>query len=415
MTTTQNPSCSCNAQTVSPVDQPQQTDDQPPELAEWPVYMCSVPADWEPKSGSALPPNAKRFNNGRIAVEVATMLNREILKQSTDGTVQSWFIRISKRSEVQGVISVSIPAYLGWKPVDAHDMPPAQLTIKGMLADARREVAAMNQALSDDQYKEHRFYIGFSISAVPEWKQKPAQPEKVEADPVKDQERKKEFGTIYLVDIPSDYDASSSWKALPSLFQKVKNKEIAKIAAVGGNQRILNRSQDGTVQSWYAVVEAVGGFGIVQISLPDGWKPADVYDMPKAFNMIEGRKERTEYIKTLNQQLDRITNKKSRKRAYSALRVFRPETTEDQPDAKPEPQTVPAERKPISAGTPVADWEQFIPQGGNPVTVSGIRYASDDRQPLTAVDLLKRHGLEIHQVNVDQREKRIERFLSEMK
>ncbi|HBL43638.1 MAG TPA: hypothetical protein DDZ90_09625, partial [Planctomycetaceae bacterium] len=69
------------------------------------------------------------------------------------------------------------------------------------------------------------------------------------------------------------------------------------------------------------------------------------------FNVIEGRKERTEYLKTLNYQLDRVTNKKWRKRAYSALRVFRPETREDQPEAKPEPQavpqTVPAEQKPI--------------------------------------------------------------------
>jgi hypothetical protein len=418
----------------------QQTSDQVPDQMEWPIYMIAVPTDWEPKSGSALPPNAKRFNKGRIAVEVATMLNREILKQSTDGFVQSWYIRISKRSERQGVVSVSIPAYLGWKPADEHDRPPAQLTIKGMLADIRHEVAAMNQALSDDQYKAHRFFIGFSISAVPEWDQKPAQPEAVEADPVSKQDAKpqkqktpfkdkrvskRETGPVYLIDVPSDYQPFS-WKSFPGIFQRLKCLPIAKLAAIEGNQRILDRSQNGTVKAWYIVVEISGGFGIVQITPPQGWKPADAYDMPEAFSVIQDRIERTAYIKTLNQQLDRITNKKTRKRAYSALRVFRPETTEDQPEPKPEPQAVP----------------QTVPadQNGHSVTVSGVRAVpaekpikryqftgelvsvsdpastiKEDPKPETADALLKRHGLEIHQVNVDQQKKRLERYLSEMK
>ncbi|HAH47169.1 MAG TPA: hypothetical protein DCM07_20400, partial [Planctomycetaceae bacterium] len=261
------------------------------------------------------------------------------------------------------------------------------------------------------------------LDRVPD-KEDPKQPETVEADPVSSQERKREFGPIYLVDVPSNFDSSFSWKALPSICQKLRNKEIAKIAAIDGNQRLLSRSQDGTVQTWYAVVEAVGGFGIVQVRIPTGWKPADEYDMPKPFNVIEGRKERTEYLKTLNYQLDRVTNKKWRKRAYSALRVFRPETREDQPEAKPEPQAVP----------------QTVPaeQNGHTVTVSGVlttdkpvkRFTftgelvsvsdpastiKDDPKPETADALLKRHGLEIHQVDVDQQKKRLERYLSEMK
>jgi hypothetical protein len=374
MSTTQNPSFVCDTLHSSPVNQrstdweslqPQQTSDQAPDQMEWPIYMIAVPTDWEPKSGSALPPNAKRFNSGRVAVEVAAMLNREILKQSTDGTVQSWYVRISKRSERQGVVSVSIPAYLVWKPADEHDRPPAQLTIKGMLADARHEVAAMNQALSNDQYKAHRFFIGFSISAVPEWDPKPAQPETVEADPASKQDAKpekqktpfkdkrvskRETGPVYLIDVPSDYQPFS-WKSFPGMFQRLKCLPIAKLAAIEGNQRILDRSQNGTVKAWYIVIEISGGFGIVQITPPEGWKPVDAYDMPEALSVIQDRIERTAYIKTLNQQLDRITNKKTRKRAYSALRVFRPETRGDQPEAKPEPQavpqTMPADQKPV--------------------------------------------------------------------
>ncbi len=416
MTTTQTPSCSCHVQTSSPVDQvTQQASDQPPEFAEWPVYMVCVPTDWEPKSGSALPPDAKRFNNGRVAVEVATMLNREILKQSTDGFVQSWYIRISRGSERQGVVSVSIPAYLGWKPADEHDRPPAQVTIKGLLADARREVAAMNQALSDDHYKGHRFYLGFSISVVPEWAQESQKPETVEADPVSKQDAKPEQqksvkssgpvdgAWVYLIDVPCDYN-EFSWKSLPKVdgFKRRKNCRLAMIEALQANQLIYDRAKARPVRVWYVVVKVSGGYGIVQIK--GDFCPRDAYDMPQPFITTS---QHIKTVKELNTILDRGTYTKGRKRAYVAVQFdrlvnFRESRVDElKPEPKPEPQAVP----------------QTVPadQNGHTVTVSGVRAVSGDCQPLTAVDLLKRHGLEIHQVNVDQQKKRLERFLSEMK
>ncbi|QDU15497.1 hypothetical protein CA11_33220 [Gimesia maris] len=407
--------------------QSQQTG-QPPELAEWPVFMCHIPSDWEPKSGSALPPNAKRFKSGRMAVEVAAILNREILNQSTGGTVQSWYIRISKRSNKQGVIRVSIPGYLDWKPSSEYDMPESQLTIKGKLSAVRGEVSKMNQSLSDDKYKEHRFYIGFALDRVPD-KNDPKQPETVEADPVETQERKPEVqkpvkqssnaggAWVYLIDVPCDYN-HFSWKSLPKTddFQRRKNGRLAMIEALQANQRIYDRAKARPVHVWYVVVKVSGGYGIVQIK--GEFCPRDAYDMPQPFFTTSQSIKR---VKELNTILDRGTYTKGRKRAYVAIQFDRNinfrESRVDQPDAKPEPQAVPQTapaEKPIPP-FPGPDWKEFIPKDSNSISVSGVRYVSEDSQSLTAVDLLKRHGLEIHQVNVDQRDERLKQLFGEIR
>lgn len=167
--------CVCDTHHVSPVDvfqrstnwedlQPKQTADLMEIGYDWPVYLIHVPADWVPTSPSVLPPSAKRFSKAIIAAEVTALLNRDILKRSKNGKVQSWYIRIGRSSRKQGVVSLDIPNYYNWFPSNEYEMPPAHFTMKGGAGERNRELALMNRRLFDEsQQRTHRAYIGLSI------------------------------------------------------------------------------------------------------------------------------------------------------------------------------------------------------------------------------------------------------------
>ena len=408
MSTTLNPSCVCDTHHVSPVDQlfqrstdflaldPEQQKQVEPTEAyhEWPIYLVDVPEDWEPNSPNALPPSAKRFKNVRIASQVAAILNRDLLDRSETGYVQSWHIRISK-----GVVSISIPAYLKFKPVNEYVMPPANFTLNESLSTTLTEIALMNLRLVEvDKQRTRRAYIGYSIEHELN-REHCIHEQPVKQPVVTIQKQPNQCGAVYLVDVPSNYEPYS-WKSLPGSFQRVKDCEVAKVAAIRANQRIISKA-NGIVQAWYIVAIISGGYGIVQITPTYGWIPADAYDTPVAMVDIQGQEQRKQYIKDLNKVLDKKTYGKSRKRAYAAIPVVRPEELRElRPDEqrpKAEPQKIPAEQKPIPPSPPFPgpEWEKMIPpKNGNSVEITGIQSPQE-----TADDLLKRHGLELHKRN----------------
>jgi hypothetical protein len=173
MHTSLNPSCVCSTLHETPVEQlfQQSTDwentqpvKQSAERAEgWPIYYVDVPREWEPGSTSAIPPNAKRFNNFKIASEVAAMLNRDILKKRNGGSVWSWYIRIKKRSDRQGIICVNVPGYQKWKPASAYELPPTKFVLMGTESEAAKGLDLINSRLSASQGRPQRAFIMYSI------------------------------------------------------------------------------------------------------------------------------------------------------------------------------------------------------------------------------------------------------------
>ncbi|QGQ21211.1 hypothetical protein F1728_00150 [Gimesia benthica] len=325
----------------------------PPEtVPEYPVYLVSVPASFAPDSWHTVPPGANHYPSGEVAAEVVAVMNRAIIRASRDGGVSRWYIRLRKST---GGASISVSLKEPFFPRSEYDMPPAFMTMRGQVMQWKGVIADLNERLSraeNNKGKVMRAYVAHSIRPdelrpIPTGDQPEAEsvssggdagPQIEQAkngfvspkghnvpsgDPAPKQHQP---GSIYLVDVPSDYEPFN-WKSLPGSFQKVKDKQAAKDAAVGQNRRLLGRSAHGIVYAWYIVVTAPKSYGIVQVNIPAGWRPIDAYDMPEPMTVIHEKKRRKESVTKLNQQLDR-DHSKGRKRAYVAIPIERPEAIE---------------------------------------------------------------------------------------
>ncbi|QDU50275.1 hypothetical protein [Gimesia panareensis] len=357
MSTQLSPSCVCNSHHVPTVEQlyqqatnwPALETSQPvvsgirsedpltdsEQMPEYSVYLVNVPASFEPITWKTIPPGANHYPSNLIAAEVVALLNREKIKASPDGTVKSWFIRLRKST---GGASISVSLNVPWKPKSEYDMPPAFLTMRGPVKQWREVIADLNQRLRQaptNRGTVQRAYVAHSIH--PEELGPEIQPEQesdnsgeitgLQADQAGSVKHQADTtssiwcqpGSVYLVDVPKDYEPYS-WKSLPGSFQRLKDCELAQLAAVRANRRLLERSIHGAVFAWYVVVEVSGGYGIVQVSIPDGWTPADEHDRPEPMTVIQERAKRKQFIKGLNQQLDKGCSR-GRKRAYAAVPI----------------------------------------------------------------------------------------------
>ncbi|QDT89172.1 hypothetical protein [Gimesia algae] len=217
---------------------------------------------------------------------------------------------------------------------------------------------------------------------------------------------------VYLVNIPEGFD-SKSWRTAPPHTKHFKTARMAARVAAMLNCELIENSKDGTVRTWNIRIKAGSGYGVVSMVLRDSgdWTPRDEYDLPPAFIRLDGdRQYSREIVGQLNAKLENCPPQEKRLRAYIARSIHPGDMEPYEKEATPEPQAVPqtdpAEDKPIKR-------YQFT---GELVSVSDpARTIKDDPKRETADALLNRHGLEIQQVKADQREKRIERFLSEMK
>lgn len=187
MSTTQNPSCVCDTNHVSPVDHlfQRSTTFQAPDVAEsatigpgfsdevlklrrtshlWPVYLVNIPAGFDSKSWRTAPPHTKHFKTARMAARVAAMLNCELIENSKDGIVRTWNIRI-KAGSGYGVVSIVLRDGTEFKPRDEYDMPIAFIRLDGDRQYVRDIVGQLNARLENcpPEEKRLRAYIARSI------------------------------------------------------------------------------------------------------------------------------------------------------------------------------------------------------------------------------------------------------------
>ena len=128
----------------------------------WPVFLTTVPADWEPDSWRTIPPNTQRFKKAGVASKVGAVLNQELINSSSDGTVKRWFIRVKFNGKF-GL--VNIPVQGTWRPSGPYDMPPAFIRIDGPSEECKRVVGELNsEFFGNPETRNRRAYIGRSIS-----------------------------------------------------------------------------------------------------------------------------------------------------------------------------------------------------------------------------------------------------------
>lgn len=186
MSTTLSHSCVCDTHHVSPVEQLFQRStnwsaleavEAPPigtpgpgevlrvdaPRHNWPVYLVNVPEDWKPDSWRSVPPNTPSYKKAKTAAEIAAILNRERIKNSKDGFVSHWHIRVRVGSRYANLsVSLTTP----WKPNDEYDLPPAFIRIDGPRDQCMQIVGDLNYRLNQCEAGEvrKRAYIARSIN-----------------------------------------------------------------------------------------------------------------------------------------------------------------------------------------------------------------------------------------------------------
>lgn len=182
-----NPSCVCDVQSSSPVDQlfQRSTTFQTPDVDEsviigpgptdevmrlrrtshlWPVYLVNIPEGFNSKSWRTAPPHTKHFRTAKMAATVCAMLNRELIDLSKDGTVRTWNIRI-KAGSSYGVVTIILRDAFEWTARDEYDLPPAFIRLDGDRQYVRDIVCELNVRLENcpPGEKRQRAYIARSI------------------------------------------------------------------------------------------------------------------------------------------------------------------------------------------------------------------------------------------------------------
>lgn len=194
-------------------------------------------------------------------------------------------------------------------------------------------------------------------------------------DDVMKLDRKSHLWPVYLVNIPEGFD-SKSWRTAPPHTKHFKTARMAAVVCAMLNCELIENSKDGTVRTWNIRIKAGSGYGVVSIVLRDGivWTPRDEYDLPPAFIRLDGDRQYVrDIVGQLNGKLENCPPEEKRLRAYIARSIHPGDMEPREPveqEAKPEP---------------------------------------------TADELLKLHGLEIHQVNVNQRDERLNQMRGEIR
>ena len=347
--------------------------EHPEYVPDYNVFLVNVPASFEPTSWHTCPPGCNTYPSGEVAAEVVAAMNRAKIKASPDGSVKSWFIRLRKST---GGASISVSLSEPFFPRDEYDMPRPFMAMRGKVSQWRGVIADLNERLKRAAAGRgcyQRAYVAHSIRPedLKDWDEparesssggdavsqiEQGQPRENVPYPEKHSEKpyvspirhnvgqgdpapqQYQSGSVFLFDVPKDYKPNSI-KSLPGAFQKVKDKELAQVAAFRANQRLIERSTHGGVFAWYIPVDAAGGYGIVQLNIPAGWTPASPCDMPEPMAVVPGRKKRKQFLKELNRHLDKQATK-GRKRAYAAIPIERPEVSEMIPEDATERQAV---------------------------------------------------------------------------
>lgn len=128
----------------------------------WPVYLISVPDEWEPNCWRSVPPNTQTYKKAKTAAEVAAILNRARIAKSKDGYVSHWHIRVRVGGKYANLsVSLNTP----WKPRSEYDLPPAFITIDGSRDQCKQIVGELNNRLDNPSNgeKRKRAYIARSI------------------------------------------------------------------------------------------------------------------------------------------------------------------------------------------------------------------------------------------------------------
>ena len=183
MSTISNPSCVCDThspveallqrstdwEALEPVTPPPFGVPSPDDVLRlndkrhnWPVFLVSVPDDWEPNCWRSIPPNTVSYKKAKTAAEVAAVLNRERIANSKDGYVRHWFIRVKMGSKYA---NLSVALNTPWKPRNEYDLPPAFITIDGSREQCKQIVGELNNRLDNptNGEKRKRAYIARSI------------------------------------------------------------------------------------------------------------------------------------------------------------------------------------------------------------------------------------------------------------
>jgi len=176
---------------------------------------------------------------------------------------------------------------------------------------------------------------------------------------------------VYLIHVPHDWEPTSP-SALPPAAKRFSKAIIAAEVTALLNRDILNRSKSGKVQSWHIRIgRSSRKQGVVSLDIPSyyNWFPANEYEMPPAhFTMKGGAGERNRELALMNRRLFDDSQQRTH-RAYVGLSI--------EHELKKQKVIVP--------------------------------------KPETADELLKRHGLEIHQVNVEQRDQWLSQLRGEIR
>jgi hypothetical protein len=190
----------------------------PPEsVPEYPVFLVSVPASFAPDSWHTVPPGANHYPSGEVAAEVVAVMNRAIIRASRDGGVCRWFIRLRKST---GGASISLQLKEPLFPRSEYDIPPAFMTMRGQVMQWKGVIADLNERLSRVAAGRgcyQRAYVAHSIRPdelrpIPIADQPAAEsvssggdagPQIEDGQPAPKQHQP---GSIYLVDIPRDYE-----------------------------------------------------------------------------------------------------------------------------------------------------------------------------------------------------------------
>ncbi|QDU16904.1 hypothetical protein CA11_47410 [Gimesia maris] len=159
-----------NWEALKPVEAPTIGNPAPDEVLrvdaprhDWPVYLVSVPEDWQPDSWRSVPPHTMMYKKAKTAAEIAAILNRERITNSKEGFVSHWYIRVRVGSKYAN-LSVALPT--PWKPENEFDLPPAFIRIDGPRDLCKQIVGDLNYRLDHCEPGEvrKRAYIARSIS-----------------------------------------------------------------------------------------------------------------------------------------------------------------------------------------------------------------------------------------------------------
>ncbi|QDU52425.1 hypothetical protein Pan110_48030 [Gimesia panareensis] len=179
---------------------------------------------------------------------------------------------------------------------------------------------------------------------------------------------------VYLVSISGDWEAQS-WKSAPPNAKSFKTAKTTSHVCALLNRERMESSKDGYVRHWHIRIKTSSKHYVIGVFLDGPWKPESECDLPPAFIHIDGPyDDRRRIIGELNRAMDtERAPQEKRKRAYIAEPIN------------------PGEWQPCQPKGTQSNTQPGKPPEDNCVTVTQLNRTADD--------LLKRHGLELREMN----------------